>query len=199
MDGIHKSGKGIVRVEDLIVCNFVCWPFVWSLWSYQRIPVALLGAHFPVFFLPFLAVLSVFTSPMKLKKPMLFWLAFYLVTLLESHNARWRTYGMDLAISLSAWIICVSVGQRNYDRKKAVNCIRGIGLFVAVSIILERMLRLFSGLLRPLYTTAALDHIKSNGFSGGALTLSGYAGCFIVPGFAALVILQGSGKKNHRF
>ena len=198
MDNISKFERKNTWIVNLLVCSFVCWPFVWSLWSFLRIPVELLGAHFATILIFIIAAVSLLSSPLKLKKSMLPWLVFYLVTLLEIGNANMQVYLKDIGISLSAWIICATVGQRNYDRAKAVKCIRVIGMIVAVSVILEYSIHLFSGVLKPLFTSKALE-VRNNSFGGGLFPYSSYAGCFLVPGLAALVIQQQNRRKSPRF
>ena len=199
MDVTSKSRLRSLKIVNFLVCCFVCWPFVWSLWSYLRVPTELLGTHFAAILIFFIAFGSWLSSPMKLKTPLNLWLLFYFVTLLESRNANMRVYINDLGISLSAWLVCATAAQRDYDSTRAVKCIRVTGMIAALSVVLENTVHLFTGLLSPLYISKAFELTRGGGLGGGLFPYSSYAGCFIVPGLAALIIQEENRTKNRRF
>lgn len=200
---VHRN-QGKINLRQFLIGVLVIWPFLYSLWMQTRITVAVFS-QFPLILIGLTALIGIICFGKLYQSILLVWMIFYGVMLILSFKANKKVFFMDLAVSMSAWMICYTAGRRNVNFEMICKIIRRLGYITAFSVILDSTTRIISRVIAPLLFTSNVSQrlsgmaSKYGIISGGLFTYTSYTGCFLLPGLFAFLISYRNKRKNAFF
>ena len=182
-----KSKNDNDYIERLIVAAFGVWPLFECIWVNLWPSVRLGGVWFAVYCLLGLAIASIAVSQtikIGVYSGWLFFYAWIIVGIIDGSAYRLKAE-RDLLVYISLFFLCLCIKPNKKNKVVLIKVLFWCGLFVALTVLLDKSTKLFNETLIGIYTDSARKYKLGLSSTGGIIPSLGAAACFIVHGLAA--------------
>ena len=177
------------RLDDILVWGFAFWPLFWSVWGVIRVPYGIMGYSITSLVLIALTGLAVFFHPKLPLLPLVIWMCFPAVIVLENYRGMTAQCKRDLMVMICGVLFCMAMQQQEYNKRMLLRCLLWCGIIIALSVILDSATHILRFNRLRFYTPSAA-YIKLNTrATAGLLVFTGTAGGFIYTGLGAWLAL----------
>lgn len=188
------QNRRTLYLDEFLVWCLAFWPLFWNVWGIFRI-TSLLGSSIPMYVLWGITASFLLTKKRIKVSFLLTWLVFLCVVSLESIT-RPSAVVMDLSVILCGILFCLIIKDQKFNYHIMLKCFVICGLITSVSVVFDNIFGLFNDYLINLYTEEAASVKSDLAASGGLLSHTGSAGCFIYTGLAAYITLIKNERRN---
>lgn len=192
-----SSLHNTLTVNDLLIYFFASFPFLWTVWCDTKL------SSFSSLLLVYILWFAALTKILLLKKIkvsfLYFWFIFFGTIAYVSISKFSFTLFLDMSLIFCGVCYCITTYEKRFDSMFVLKWMFYCGLFVSLMLLIDNVTGIFRNQFIGLYNTkAAMVKIRSTN-SGGILSQTASAGCFIYSGLAAYVtFLSVKDVKRHR-
>ncbi len=174
-------------IEKIVVALLGVWPLFECIWVNVKPSLKLGGVWFAIACLGGLAIVYVLTVKTISFKAYSCWLVFYawIVVGIINDSANRLKAVRDLLVYGFLFILCITIKPSKENKKVLFKVLFWCGLFVSLTVILDKATNIFRETLIGIYTSGAKTYKLGIASTGGIFPSLGAAGCFIVHGVAA--------------